>query len=75
MATSRTYVRCRQCGAHRDDGASLSKRGLCTDCGKANLVQENDDMHHHRGEYFKRWRRAMAASVGGVLVDDVLDAE
>jgi hypothetical protein len=32
-------------------------------------------MHYHRGHYFKHWRRAMAASVGGVLVDDVLDAE
>jgi hypothetical protein len=32
-------------------------------------------MHYHTGPYFKHWRRAMAASVGGVLVDDLLDAE
>jgi len=32
-------------------------------------------LHYHRGDYFTQWRRAMAASVGGVLVDDVLDAE
>lgn len=30
-------------------------------------------MRYHRGPHFKAWRRAMAASVGGVLIDDVLD--
>ena len=73
--TSRTYARCRRCGAHRDDGASLSKRGYCITCGKTIHNQQTDELHYHRGPYFKQWRRAMAASVGGVLVDDVLDAE
>lgn len=75
MATSRTYARCRACGARRDEGASLSKRGYCRECGPAIRNQQNDDLHYHRGPYFRQWRRAMAASVGGVLVDDVLDAE
>jgi predicted nucleic acid-binding Zn-ribbon protein len=75
MATSRTYARCRNCGAHREDGASLSKRGYCSVCGPAIFTAHNDSLHYHQGEHFKRWRRAMAASVGGVLVDDVLDAE
>jgi len=35
----------------------------------------NDDMHYHRGPYFLLWRRAMASSVGGVLVDDLRAAE
>lgn len=30
-----------------------------------------DDLHFHRGPVFERWRRAMALSVGGVLVDDL----
>jgi hypothetical protein len=29
------------------------------------------DMHTHSGHFFQRWRRGMAASVGGVLLDDL----
>ena len=75
MATSRTYARCRACGAHRDNGASLSKRGYCADCGPAIHRQQLDDLHHHRGFYFQRWRRACAASVGAVLLDDLQPKE
>jgi len=75
MPTSRTYARCKNCGAHRDDGASLSKRGYCSDCGPAIFERHTDALHYHRGEDFKKWRRAMAASVGAVLVDDILEAE
>ena len=70
MATSRTYARCRKCGVHRDEGASLSKRGYCTKCGPALHRQQLDDLHYHRGPYFKAWRQALAASVGAVLLDD-----
>jgi hypothetical protein len=44
-------------------------------CAKRIHEQQTDDLHYHKGEYFKQWRRSMAASVGGVLVDDVLNAE
>ncbi len=71
----KSYARCRHCGAHRDDGASISNRGYCSKCGPEVRERANDEMHYHTGEYFKRWRRAMAASVGGVLVDDILEAE
>jgi hypothetical protein len=27
-------------------------------------------MKNHQGEHFQAWRRAMVASVGGVLLDD-----
>lgn len=30
----------------------------------------NDDLHYHRGPTFEKWRRAMAACVGGQLLDD-----
>jgi hypothetical protein len=32
-------------------------------------------MHFHTGPYFLYWRRRMVQSVGGVLVDDVLNAK
>ena len=69
------YARCKECGVERKDGADISWEGYCAVCGPKIRDQANDDMHFHRGPYFLRWRRAMAASVGGVLVDDVLDAE
>lgn len=71
----KTYVRCRCCGLHRNDGASLSNRGYCSVCGPAIREKANDDMHYHRGDYFQHWRRAHAAAVGAVLVDDLLAAE
>lgn len=71
MPTSRTYARCRNCGRHRDEGASLSKRGLCPDCGRLHLSDALDNLHYHRGPVFAAWRRGMVASVGGVLVDDL----
>lgn len=70
MATKKTYARCRNCGWHRDDGASLSKRGLCPECGHTLLSDAVDAMHLHRGPIFHRWRRGMAACVGVTLVDD-----
>jgi hypothetical protein len=73
--TGSHYARCKCCGCERGNGVVLSWRGYCGECGPAIREQANDDMHYHRGAYFKHWRRAMAASVGGVLVDDVLDAE
>jgi hypothetical protein len=36
------------------------------------LIRENIlGIASHRGPYFKHWRQQMAASVGGVLLDDV----
>jgi hypothetical protein len=32
--------------------------------------QANDDLHYHQGPYFQKWRAAMAASVGAVLLDN-----
>jgi len=50
----------------------ISWRGKCGECGPAIHEANNDDLHYHRGPYFMHWRRATAASVGAVLVDDVL---
>jgi hypothetical protein len=66
---------CRNCSRHKSEVGPISWRGYCGECGPALQDARLDDLHHHRGPYFKAWRRSMAASVGGVLVDDVLDAE
>jgi hypothetical protein len=35
-------------------------------------MQENGvQLAHHRGPYFDHWRRRMAASVGGAIIDDL----
>lgn len=35
------------------------------------MKSEQVQLAAHRGPYFEHWRRQMAASVGGVLVDDL----
>ena len=70
-----SYARCRVCKAERRNGVSISWDGYCGTCGPRVREQANDDMHYHRGHYFHHWRRAMAASVGAVLVDDLLNSD
>lgn len=66
---------CRVCGKHRDEVGPISWAGYCGEHGPGVRDQANDDMHFHRGPYFDRWRRAMAASVGAVLMDDLQPTE
>jgi hypothetical protein len=49
----------------------LSWRGKCTRCSQ--LLQERNilSLHVKSGEAFLEWRRRVAASVGGVLLDDL----
>lgn len=51
----------------------MSRTRLCVECSgeleRANAL----GIHHKTGPYFRNWRRAMAASVGGVLLDDFVD--
>lgn len=49
----------------------MSHSGQCLDCGKARLAENVYGISEHRGPAFHRWRRAMAASVGGILHDDL----
>lgn len=65
-----TRVHCKRCKKHKGDVGDLTWRGYCETCSLIVREQVIDDMHYHRGEYFDRWRRAMAACVGGVLLDD-----
>lgn len=66
---------CRVCGAHDSEVGPISWRGKCSTCGPAIFEANCDDLHYHRGPYLLKWRRGVAASVGALLVDDVLDAE
>jgi hypothetical protein len=38
-------------------------------------MENQDALHYKRGPELTRWRRAMAASVGAILLDDVLPPE
>jgi hypothetical protein len=49
---------------------SLSARGKCQSCGADHSIENATQLHEHRGPYFEHWRVRVAASVGGVLLDD-----
>jgi hypothetical protein len=71
MAKSK-YASCWRCGAKRADVGMVSHTRLCSKCSHERLLENVDGIHSHEGPAFDRWRRAMAASVGAVLVDDIL---
>lgn len=48
----------------------MSARGLCRTCSLSNEAENIVQLAHHSGPYFHHWRRQLAASVGGVLLDD-----
>lgn len=49
----------------------MSWSGLCGDCGDDELVSNVRQMHARSGPNWTLWRRNMAASVGGLLLDDI----
>jgi hypothetical protein len=66
---------CRRCGAHKSACGPISWSGLCQACAIGAVTVNVTDMHHLTGEVVQRWRRAVAASVGGVLLDEPRDVE
>lgn len=64
------YKRCRSCGRPAHEVGQLSHTRQCAACGKAALVENIVGIATKTGPAAKRWRRALAASVGGVLLDD-----
>jgi hypothetical protein len=70
--TKKTYASCRRCRAKREDVGEMSHTRLCVACSHELLLENVDGIHNHEGPAFERWRRAMAASVGAILVDDLL---
>jgi hypothetical protein len=47
----------------------MSWNGYCGVCGPQLFREHANQLHAHDGPAFEQWRRAMAASVGAVLVD------
>lgn len=60
---------CRECG-ELFDPLDLSHTKLCPSCGLERLEENVRGIAAHSGPAFDRWRRAMAASVGAMLLDD-----
>lgn len=50
----------------------MSHTRLCPKCGPEVLAENVLQLVAHDGPRFKDWRRGVAASVGGVLIDDVI---
>jgi hypothetical protein len=60
------------CGRTRKE-VTLSWTGYCADCGQDANRANFDGLTQKRGPAWQRWRRAMAACVGGVLPEDLVD--
>lgn len=73
MAKWRRRNECRICGA-RYPYVTVSARGLCPDHTVARMHENTRQLRDHSGPYFQRWRAAMAASVGGALLDERRDS-
>lgn len=61
---------CKRCERHVDECGPLSARYLCQECGEGALIGNRRHLIAHTGEFFHRWRRGVAASVGAILVDE-----
>lgn len=61
---------CQRCAGHMKDVGPISWKGLCETCATARVAENIIGLSTYSGEPFHRWRKAMAASVGGVLLDE-----
>jgi hypothetical protein len=62
---------CRGCGRHVDEVGELSARYRCAGCGEGNAIANRRHLMAHGGPFFDHWRRAVAASVGAILVSEL----
>lgn len=68
MASTRPKS-CRVCGRSEREVGRISWQGLCALDGEAKMLQARHEIRAKSGPTFQLWRRNMAGSVGGVLVD------
>jgi hypothetical protein len=66
---------CIVCQRPLEECGTLSARGKCQECRVALQAANIIGLATHSGPFFYHWRRQMAASVGGALVDDARNAE
>lgn len=76
---------CKRCNGHDSEVGSISWTGLCIDCSKLRLVENNDSIHEGHGQGFERRRYGIArrefgprvalalkqAGVFGTVLDDM----
>jgi len=65
-----TYRNCRSCGRPSTEVGDLSHQRLCFECGQLRKEANALGIALKTGDAWLRWRRSMAASVGGVLLDE-----
>ncbi len=61
---------CKGCNRPRAECGSLSKRGLCGDCGTARRNANLVCLVAHDGEYFDHWRVRSLAALGVFVLDE-----
>jgi hypothetical protein len=66
---------CKVCGKHVSQVGNVSWTGLCTECAIARVAENLEGLHCKSGPALERWRRGVAAGVGGVLLDDLEPGE
>lgn len=59
------------CGKKAWEVGPISWGGLCGECGTRLFHENCDGLHEMKGVPVKRWRQGVAASIGGVLLDDL----
>lgn len=47
---------CKRCPASVYTGATISARGLCSDCGRLAILENVDQLQAHSGPLFEWWR-------------------
>jgi len=65
---------CQRCKRATDEAGPISWTGKCERCAVALAEANYLALITHSGPEFVHWRRRIAASVGGVLLDDARDA-
>ena len=71
MSKTAHRVYCQNCNGHRDFVGPISHSGKCHRCG-SNAMEDNlRGLHFKTGPALLKWRRSIAASVGGILIDDL----
>jgi hypothetical protein len=65
------YRTCRRCGRAGKKAGPLSCTRLCKRCAKELVAENLDGVMGKTGPAHRRYRRAVAAGVGGVLLDDL----
>lgn len=62
---------CKVCGRSVEEVGHISQAGLCPEHGEERELANLRELRARSGPFFRHWRRQLAASVGGVLREDL----